>query len=114
MTYKKVSFSFKGKNFNIYAKTCGFFCRVLGLMFKSKENAEALLFEFNKPVKMKIHSFFVFFNFIAIWFDNNGEIIEVKKIRPFTLYAIPKKPFKKLLEIPLNSKYKNKIKLIYF
>ncbi len=112
MSYKNISFEFKGKKFKIRAKICGSFRRVKGLMFKSKENAEALLFEFKKPVKMKIHSFFVFFDFISVWFDENGKIIEARKIKPFTFCVASKKPFKKLLEIPINSKYENLIKLL--
>ena len=107
MTYKNISFNYRKKKFKIKAKVCGCFQRIRGLMFRKKENAETLLFEFSKPIKMKIHSFFVFFDFIAIWFDKKGKIIEARIIKPFTFCASPKKFYFKLLEIPLNSEYRN-------
>ena len=106
MTYQNISFTLKKKKFKIKARICGCFQKIRGLMFRKKENAETLLFEFSKPTKMKIHSFFVFFDFIAIWFDEKGRIIEIKRIKPFTFCAFPRKFYFKLLEIPLNSKYK--------
>ncbi|MBM3228331.1 hypothetical protein FJZ20_00360 [Candidatus Pacearchaeota archaeon] len=106
MPYQSISFNFRKKKFKIKARICGCLQRSRGLMFRKKENAEPLLFEFSKSTNLKIHSFFVFFDFLAIWFDEKGKIIEVKKIKPFNFCVIPKKPFKKLLEIPLNSKYK--------
>jgi len=76
----------------------------LGLMFSRRQKAKNLLFEFQKPTKLKIHSFFVFFPFIAIWLDKNNKIIQIKKINPFKLSIEPKKPFLKLIEIPINQK----------
>ena len=98
----------KGKNRNIKIKNVkrikGIIGKGTGLMFKSS-NTDALLFEFNKPIKEGIHSLFVFFPFVAVWLDDKNRIIEKRVILPFTLLAKPKKEFKKLLEIPINSKY---------
>src|SRR3989344_2241091 len=99
---EKVFFSYRGKKFNFDAKVCGFFGKIFGLMFKSKENASALLFEFKKPTTIRIHSLFVFFPFVAVWLGKKGKVIEIKKVSPFTLSVSPKKSFYKLLEIPIN------------
>jgi len=85
------------------------FGKFRGLMFRKKEKARALLFVFDKSTRMAIHSFFVFFPFVAIWLDDKNEIIEKKFIRPFRLFIKPKKPFHKLLEVPINKKYQRKI-----
>lgn len=97
--YKKVII--KGKKVN--AKVCKNIQKISGLMFKRKET-EPLLFEFSKPTRRAIHSYFVFFPFIAVWY-NKDKIVEVKKVKPFTFHVRPKKAFTKLLEIPINKKY---------
>jgi len=109
---KKVSFNFRGERISINTKKCMGLNRFFGLMFKRKEEADALLFEFKKPVNFMIHSFFVFFPFIVVWLDEEGDVIEIKGIKPFTMSVRTKRPYKKLLEIPLNGKYKKKIKLL--
>ena len=109
---KKVSFKYKGKRFSILAKHCNFFEEAKGLMFTRREKAKVLLFEFKKPVNFRIHSLFVFFPFLAIWLDERGKVIEIKKIRPFVFSIKPRKAYKKLLEIPLNKKYKGTTKFL--
>ena len=86
--------------------------RVWGLMFKLKENAESLLFEFEKPTETSIHSLFVFFPFVAVWLDKKNKVIDVKRVKPFTLSVSPKRPFSKLIEIPINKRYSNITKII--
>ena len=87
-----------------------FFGKIFGLMFVQKEKASALLFEFEKPTKIKIHSLFVFFSFVAVWLDEKNKVIETEIIKPFTVSAMPRRPFKRLIEIPLNSKYSFNVK----
>ena len=101
---KNISFTFKGRRASVNAKKCDYFEKILGLMFKSKNNAEALLFEFKKPVGFQIHSFFVFFPFVAIWLDEKNKVLDYRIVKPFSLHIAPQKPFRKLLEIPLNEK----------
>ena len=108
---KKISFKYKGKNFRINAKNCGSFGEIFGLMFKGREKAEALLFEFGKPVNMRVHSFFVFFSFVAVWLDGK-KVIAARKVKPFTFSIRPKKPFSRLIEIPINEKYHSHIKFL--
>jgi len=79
--------------------------KMRGLMFRRREKCPALLFEFKKPVKMKIHSLFVFFPFIAAWTDNKNRIVDLKIVKPFRPIISSRKPFYKLIEIPLNKKY---------
>ena len=72
---------------------------ILGLMLRTRKTSP-ILFEFKKDVRMAIHSFFVFFPFHAIWIDENNRIIAQKIVRPFTFSVRPRKPFRKLIEIP--------------
>ncbi|MEK6847670.1 MAG: DUF192 domain-containing protein [Nanoarchaeota archaeon] len=106
---KTISLNYRGKRFNIKAESCNSIGKFSGLMFTRRENAEALLFEFKKSVNLRIHSFFVFFPFLAVWLDKKGKVIEIKKVRPFTVAVSAKKPFTKLLEIPINNAYRNKL-----
>jgi len=110
---KHVSFKYKGKKISTDVEVCGFFGKIFGLMFKSREGANALLFDFKKPTRISIHSFFVFFPFIAVWLDKKGKVLEIKKITPFASPVSPKKNFHKLIEIPSNTRYNGKIKLLY-
>ncbi|MFH1365099.1 MAG: hypothetical protein ABIH28_00755, partial [archaeon] len=57
----------KNKKINIEVVRCNFFQMFRGLMFTRKEKARVLLFDFKKPVKIAIHSYFVFFPFLAVW-----------------------------------------------
>lgn len=89
------------------------FGKIKGLMFCRRENAKPLLFEFKKPSKTRIHSFFVFFSFLAIWLDSKNKVLEYKIVTPFTLSVSPKKNYFKLLEIPFNKKYGKFIGLFF-
>lgn len=110
---KKVSFNYKGKKINVDAKACGYLEKISGLMFKSRKKAEALLFEFEKPVNIRIHSFFVFFPFVAIWLDEKNNVTELKEVRPFTLSVKTREPFLKFVEVPINEKYSKTIKFLF-
>ena len=107
MKYKKICFQYKKKDYKIEVKNCNFIQRFVGLMFIRKEKAKALLFDFGKNTNTPIHSYFVFFDFMAIWTDEFGNVLEVKLVRPFNLIVRPKKPFSKLIEIPLNKNYRD-------
>ncbi len=99
--------NFNNKTIEVYnVKKCNWFEKIIGLMFSRREKANALVFGFHKSTKMAIHSFFVFFPFIAIWMDDKNKVIEIKKIKPFTPKESSTNPYHKLLEIPINKKYK--------
>jgi hypothetical protein len=83
-----------------------------GLMFTPREKAQILLFKFEKPVRHALHSFFVFFKFLAVWTDDENNIIEIRIVKPFNPLVKPKKPFYNLVEIPINEKYRNLAKAI--
>jgi len=74
--------------------------KYLGLMFRTRKT-ESLIFNFNKPVLIPIHSLFVFFKFRAYWFDRDSNLIESRIIKPFQFNIKPSKPFSKLIEVPV-------------
>lgn len=79
--------------------------KITGLMFKSK-NTRNLLFEFSTNSKLSIHSYFVFFPFLAVWLDDKNKIVEKRIVKPFNFSVKPVKNFRKLVEVPLNNENK--------
>lgn len=98
------SFPFRNKKINLNVVKVSFLGKIIGLMFSRREKANNLLFEFEKPTRIKIHSFFVFYDFLAVWFNEKGKIVEKKIIKPFSLGFSPSKKFVKLVEIPINKR----------
>lgn len=74
--------------------------KFLGLMFRTRKTNPILL-EFDEDTNIPIHSYFVFFPFKAIWLDKNNKVIDKRIVRPFTFSVKAKKPFRKIIEIPL-------------
>jgi uncharacterized membrane protein (UPF0127 family) len=109
---KKITINFGKKKIKLFAEDCNFFRKFSGLMFSRRENAKILLFRFKMKQKIKIHSFFVFYNFIAIWLDEKNNIIDLKIVKPFIPCVSPKKSGFKLVEIPINTKNKKILKLL--
>ena len=110
MVIKRVGFKFKGKKIELEAVFCdSVWKRVRGLMFRG-ENAPILFFDFKKQGRWAIHSFFCK-DFLAIWLNNKGEVVEVRRVKPRNPHIIPKNLFTKLIEIPINHKNKE---LIHF
>jgi uncharacterized membrane protein (UPF0127 family) len=107
---KEIFLNYKKRKIRIIAEECNLWRKFKGLMFSRGENAEILLFSFKRKQKINIHSFFVFFRFVALWLDNKNSVIDMKIVRPFTL-SISQKPACNLIEIPFNKKNK---KLINF
>ena len=93
--------NFRGKKISVSVKEVVGINKYFGLMFRSR-NTRSQLFEFKKP--LSIHSFFVFFRFLAIWLDDKNNVVGFKIVSPFTLYVIPKSNSKKLIEVPINQK----------
>jgi len=97
----KFNFNYKNKRINLDVLECNqTISKMTGLMFK--KNSPPLLFSFQKPTKLSIHSFFCK-PFIAIWFLGN-QIVDIKAIKTNQLSIKPKEKFDKLLEIPKNCK----------
>tara|TARA_Y100000034_G_C6616489_1_gene268622 strand:+ start:61 stop:396 length:336 start_codon:yes stop_codon:yes gene_type:complete len=100
----KTVFNYKGKKIEIELKKCEGFEKFSGLMFKSRESASALLFDFGKNKMRSIHSFFCP-EFVAIWLDKENKVVEVSKISPWRFSIMPSGVFSKLIEIPVSEKY---------
>ena len=101
--------NFKNQQIKITVKKISELGKIIGLMFK-KKTTENLLFEFNEKTSLRIHSYFVFFDFLAIWLDKKNIVLEWKVIKSFTPNIKPKKPFFKLIEIPFNKKNEEIVK----
>jgi uncharacterized membrane protein (UPF0127 family) len=110
MKTQKISFNYKNKKINLEVSKCNLFGKGIGLMFSCREKSRALLFQFEKPTRMPIHSFFVFYPFLAIWLDSDGKVVEKKLVRSWRVSVRPKEKFSFLIEIPLNQCYSNFIK----
>jgi len=94
---------YNNKKLEVPVKRVSFFGEAIGLMFRTRQTSN-LLFEFKKKVKTPIHSFFVFFSFLAVWLDEKGKVLEYRIVKPFSLHISPKNVFVKLVEIPINDK----------
>ncbi len=100
---EKIKVGFGSRKLSLDVKRLSYWNYWIGLMFKSK-NSENLLFDLSG--RWGIHSWFVFFPFLALWLDEKNKVIEWKIVKPFSFFVCPKKKFAKLVEIPVNSKNK--------
>ncbi len=103
---KKITFEYKKKKINLMIEDCNLLKKFSGLMFSRREKANALLFNFKNPTKIRLHSLFVFFDFLVIWLDDKNNILGMKIAKPFQVSISFDKPFHKIIEIPINNKYK--------
>lgn len=106
MKKKLIGLNLEEKKIELEVFVVPFWREGIGLMFQRREKAKALIFEFKNSVKMAIHSWFVFFPFFAIWLDSKNKVIAYKIVRPFNFNILPSEKFVKLIEIPLNKRYK--------
>jgi uncharacterized membrane protein (UPF0127 family) len=105
----KAKIKYKGKSIEIPdIKEANGIKKFIGLMFKSKKT-DALLFTFGRETRQAIHSFFCK-DFLAIWLDKRGKVLQYKMVTPNQPFIKPSENFSKLLEIPLNNKYKKIIR----
>jgi len=102
----KIAIYFKNKRIFLNVKKLSFIGKVFGLTFKRK-STKNLLFEFSDDKLIAIHSIFVFFPFLAIWLDSHNRVLEIRYVKPFTFHILPKKKFRKLIELPLNDENKD-------
>lgn len=105
MKKQLIGFNYKGKRIELEVRRVPFWYEGIGLMFTSKKNAKALLFSFKRPTRMSIFSMFIPYDFIAIWLDSSGKVIEFKIVKPGESRIKPKKKFTKLIEIPITKNY---------
>ncbi len=106
----RVGLRYKNQTIFLNAKKCGYFGKIFGLMFRKKKNAEILLFDFGKKTRIPLHSFFVFFPFLAVWADDKNKVIEARIVRPFEFDVKPKKDFLSVVEIPISNNHRKTIK----
>lgn len=81
------------------------FKKAHGLMFRSNNFKDALLFPFDNDGFHQIHSLFCK-KFLGVWMKktkNKIKIIDVKIVNSWKLSVVPKEKFNLLLEIPLSS-----------
>lgn len=112
MKEETVIFSHKNKKFKLKVKKVPWWYKGIGLMFSSSKKASALLFNFKKPTRNTIFSLFIPFEFLAIWIDEKGKVIEKRKVKRGEINIFPLKKFVKLIEIPITTKYDELIKLL--
>jgi len=102
---KKVIIHYKKKRIKIIAKDCNLLQKFIGLMFSRRDSAKILLFKFKKKQRIRIHSMFVFYPFVAVWLDKKNKIVDLKIVKPFNPCVSPKIEAYKLVEIPINKKH---------
>ncbi len=100
---KKINIINGKRKIKIEVNKAGFFGKIFGLMFKSR-NTSNLLFEFARQGRHEFHSFFVFFPFLIVWLNDKNNVLGSRIVRPFELSVVPEFSFKKALEVPINSK----------
>jgi len=105
MKQQLIGLNYKNKKIKLKVSRVPFWYEGIGLMFKRKTYSKILLFEFKNPVKMSIHSLFVFFPFVAIFLDEGLNVVEIKKVKPFKINISPRVKYKYLVEIPVNEKF---------
>ena len=109
---QKIDLKYKKKKFSLEVCKVPWYLEGIGMMFCRREKAKALLFRFKKPMRMKIHSLFVFFPFVAIWLDEKNKILDLKIVKPWNLSVSSRKSFSKLVEIPINERYREIIRFL--
>ena len=107
----KIKFRYKKKEISLEVKKVPKYLEGIGLMFSNK-NTKPLLFSFKKEVNLKIHSWFVFYDFLAIWLDKDMKVVEKKVVRPFRINILPSRKFKYLIEVPINQSSSELVKIL--
>lgn len=90
-----------------------FSTRLLGLMFKRKIDCP-LLFEipqrFNSPSRSTIHTCFMLVEIIVVFVDENDEVFEIARLKPWQYYK-PKKSAKYVIEFNEEDHFKYKLEI---
>jgi uncharacterized membrane protein (UPF0127 family) len=103
---KRIIINYKGKRLEVETEDCSLLKKFTGLMFSLREKAGILLFSFRRKQKIRIHSLFVFYPFVAVWLDERNKVVDMKKVKPFSFCISPKKSSFNLVEIPINNNYR--------
>ena len=92
---------FGKKKIDIEVKKVGFFGKIIGLMFHTKETKNLF---FGKSRGMALHSWFVFFDFLVLWTDDKNKVVEWEIVKPFRNFVKSGRKFENIVEIPVNSR----------
>lgn len=106
MKRKNIIFEKEDVSVKIELSCVPFFRQGIGLMFSKRERANALLFNFGRNTNISLFSYFVYYPFIAIWLDEDDNVIDIRVVDPFLFGIRPSKKFRKVIEIPISQKYK--------
>ncbi len=80
-------------------------------MFSGKISDTGYIFIFDKPTRIDLHMFFVFFPIDVLFLDETKKVIEIKKnFKPFTFY-FSKHKAKFVIELPQNTISKSNTEL---
>ncbi|MEM5832090.1 MAG: DUF192 domain-containing protein [Candidatus Aenigmatarchaeota archaeon] len=90
-----------------------YFKRLRGLMFRRKiDKPLVIVLEKESRINSIIHSFFVFFKFDAVFLNSKNVVVDLKEdIMPFTLFILPKKPAKFVIELKKGEIRRRNIKI---
>ncbi|MBN1502426.1 DUF192 domain-containing protein [Candidatus Woesearchaeota archaeon] len=76
------------------------FSKAKGLMFSRKIKDTGFIFIFNKPTRVDLHMFFVFFPIDVLFLDKHKKVVEIKEnLKPFAIY-FSKNKAKYVVELP--------------
>lgn len=109
--HKKLKVSCGKKSEMVDVVKIPFWYEGIGLMFKKKEKAKVLVFSYSFSSRMTIFSYFVKFDFLAIWLDRKNKLVELDLVKP-NKEVKPKRKFRKLVEVPINKDYKRFVEFI--
>ena len=98
---KKIGFNYRGEEIVLEAREMRGLKKFVGMMFYRS----LLLFDFGKDSQTKIHSLFCP-KFLAVWIDSDDNVVDLKIVEPWKFSVSSKKAFSKLIEIPINEKYR--------
>ena len=110
--YEQISINFLDKSVKLKVKTTNSFTKFIGLICRTRF-CDNLIFKFKKDTRISIHSFFVFFPFLAIWLDSKKKVLDMKIVKPFSLNIRPRKKFRTIVEIPINDRNKKIISVLF-
>jgi len=109
---KEIIIHYKKKKIKVVAEDCNWIRKFIGLMFSRREKAKILLFRFDRKGKIAIHSFFVFYSFVAVWLDEKNKVVDLRVVKSFVPYVSHKNKADKLIEVPISKKYDDILTLL--
>jgi uncharacterized membrane protein (UPF0127 family) len=100
MKNKEVVLKFGNKKKSIFVNFVPWWYEGIGLMFKGKNYSKNLLFSFGRSTRQSIHSIFVFHKFLAIWCDEDFNVLQMKEVDSWKGKVVCRRRYSYLIEIP--------------